>query len=301
MKRLLVVAGAAKAGTTTMVDALDSIAGFCAGTVKEPRYFYGRDAAVFGPLSERFQRTRLSTWPEYTNNFGRINGDIPIDGSTDYLNDPTSADRIRATIDDVRVIIGLRHPVARAFSEHQHLVRNGAEDVDFLSALHLEEQRRSDGWVPLFGHVERSLLAPGVAAFLEAFGSERVLIYRFEDMVREPATVADRICEFLSLDHGPDLSMTSNRSGRPRSPLLNAAVRSDKMLLRRSRHLMANVAPPRTGARIRDAVDRLNLDGSGRPTGEAVDWILDRTRGDCLHLENLTGLDLSAYRRSPST
>ena len=292
----VVIAGAAKCGTTALAAALNEHPDFFVGAEKEPRFFADLAPDHVGPLADGFNRTLVCDLDAYERNFADAGLRRTVDASTDYLNHPESAESIAKANPDVAIIIGVRHPVSRAWSEHLHLKRANAEDRSFDEALQLEAQRRADGWVPLFGHVERSRYGAGVQAFIDACGSERTFVYRHEDLVTRPGAILGRLSVFLDVSMPIGQPERHNVGGVPKSQLLNELVRSQSGPLHAMRRTVRAAVPAALRARLRNAVDKANLDRSERPSQFATEWILTRVADSISETEALTGLDLSTYR-----
>ena len=78
----------------------------------------------------------------------------------------------------VPIIIILRNPIDRAYSNYLHHVRGGRENLSFESALDVEAERRTANWAWGWGYVDVGLYAEQVKAYMDNF--ERVLILLFE-------------------------------------------------------------------------------------------------------------------------
>ncbi len=295
----VVIAGAAKTGTTALAMAMQSNEAFFVGHEKEPRFFAGLEPTFSGPWSDWFNGSLIMDQAAYVANFDGASGRRTVDASTDYLNNPGSAAAIAGANPEVRIVIGLRHPVKRAWSEHLHLKRADAEDRSFDESLTLEEQRTRAGWIPLFAHVERSLYFPGVEAFVEAFGHDRVFLYRHERLTSDPSGVLEDLGRFLDVPSPLQNPGTHNVGGVPRSRAINRLVRSGNGSLRTVRRLTGRALPERTKLSVQRAIDRRLLDRTQRPSAEASAWILSRTMADTTATEAFLGLDLADYRRSP--
>lgn len=292
----VVIAGAAKCGTTALALALHHHPDFAVGHEKEPRYFTGASPTFTGPLSDRYNRSLIDNELDYRRNFAGVGDARTVDASTDYLHHPHSADRIQRANPDARVIIGLRHPLRRAWSEHMHLRRAGGETESFDRALHLEGQRRDAGWIPLFAHVDRSRFSPGVAAFLEAFGRERVFIFTHEQLAADPRDVFERLSEFLDVSEPLVPMGRHNVGGMPRSRRVYDWVRADRGPVRAIRHALGRSLSGSARRRVRALIDRVNLDRSEAPSDPATAWLMTRTVDDLPATEAMTGLDLAQYR-----
>ena len=130
-----------------------------------------------------------------------------------YVFHPHGPDRVRAAVPNVRLILMLRDPVVRAFSQYQQEYARGFEDAEtFERALELEPGR-------LAGERERMLADPGYdsramqhyayvargeyAAQLEAwrarFDPEQLHVIQAEEFFTDPETVYRGVLEFLGL------------------------------------------------------------------------------------------------------
>jgi hypothetical protein len=67
------------------------------------------------------------------------------------LADPWAIEHLHAVAPAARIIVVLRDPVDRAYSNWMHLWSDGLEpEADFLTAVALEDQRREAGWAPFW-------------------------------------------------------------------------------------------------------------------------------------------------------
>jgi hypothetical protein len=127
--------------------------------------------------------------------------------SPSYFHEPAVPERVRQFLPEARILLSLRNPVERAFSNHKHEVRLGhfaGDDLSFEAGL---ENNPS--------YVEQGLYATHLSRWLRHFPPEQMLVLIYEDIVAEPCVVARRVFEFLSIapDHEPAaLHQRSNES-----------------------------------------------------------------------------------------
>ena len=136
------------------------------------------------------------------------------DATPYYLHHPHAAIRARRIVPGARVIALLRNPIDRAHSHWQERVRAGVERLDFGDAI-AAEARRLDGeadrmdadpsYVSFahqhFSYLDQGRYAPGLRRWFDAYGRDRVLVIRSEDLYDDPATIYDEACTFLGLGH----------------------------------------------------------------------------------------------------
>jgi hypothetical protein len=106
---------------------------------------------------------------------------------------PDAAERMAELIPEARLIYIVRHPVERIRSHYRHEVQRRRESRTLLEAV------REPGNAYL-GH---SCYAACLQPYVDRFPRERLLVIRFEDLVRPPAPAWTRVLEFLSLADRP--------------------------------------------------------------------------------------------------
>lgn len=293
------IVGAPKSGTTTLYRWLQQHPGVFMSAKKEPLFFCGIRDDFSGPGSEPLNRWIVRDEAEYARLFLPGSG-FPLRGeaSTDYLAFEGAAAAIHASVPDARIVMVLRNPVERAFSEHRHLLRDGVEpNRSFRRALDLEEERRAAGWIPLFWHKHRGLYAAQVARYLDRFG-DRVRIYLYEELSASPGELTADLFRFLGVEPvALDRSTRYNvsRSNVPRSRTLESVASGRRVpgwLKRRAAALLGRerIEAARAWLRSRNRTD-IRLHPADRR--HLVEYFDD----DIVRLERIIGKDLSAWRR----
>jgi hypothetical protein len=191
------IIGASKAGTTSLYHWLARRPAVCPSRVKEVRYFNGH--------LERGPR-----W--YAAQFApRRGATVLVEASPSYLWDPHVPARVRALLGAPRLIVLLREPVDRAWSQYWMNVRRGRETASFEAAL-AEEARRfgiagqmpADGSVAnidygRYSYLGKSLYAPQLERWLALFPRECFHFIRSEDLFAAPRRVLPGLLNFLDL------------------------------------------------------------------------------------------------------
>ena len=165
---------------------------------------------------------------------GQLCGDISPDYLYYYQNAvPKILNEVNTHIP---VIIVLRNPIDRAYSNYLYHVREGKEDLSFDDALVVEEQRRAANWAWGWSYVDVGLYAEQVKAYLDNF--ERVLLLLFEeDIVTAQAT--SKVLDFLNLDPFPkDMGKVHvNVSGYPQNRVLHRLM-TDELVVRKIKNIV---------------------------------------------------------------
>ena len=198
------IVGAPKCGTTTIYNWLRQHPAVYMPELKEPSFFCGFKKDWKGPMADHLRKIVVSSFDEYKSLFN----DAPEnakkgEATVHYLHSQEAVTNIKKATPNARIIIVLRNPVHRAFSEHMHMIRDGHEDKTFMESLALEEKRRTENWFPSFFHIQRSLYFTAVSRYLDAFGRENVQIHIFETLRESPETVFNSVLDFIDVPRIP--------------------------------------------------------------------------------------------------
>ena len=126
-----------------------------------------------------------------------------------YIWDPIVAKRILKILPKIKLIVLLRNPVDRAYSNYHLGVRAGTENLSFEDAIKLEIKRleeineESKSSIEKYA-IRRSYLAKGFYAdqlkiWFEIFNSNQLLIISTEDLKSNPQKVINKIYNFLEI------------------------------------------------------------------------------------------------------
>lgn len=129
--------------------------------------------------------------------------------STNYLESPVAAQRIRELLPQVKLIFVLRNPVDRAWSNYRWSRQNGYERLEFAEALALEESRehslpRELKYARPHAYFSRGLYFDMLAPYFRLFPRKQILILRCEDGLVDPAGLAVKFHHFLGVEPRPD-------------------------------------------------------------------------------------------------
>jgi hypothetical protein len=153
--------------------------------------------------------TRLYAWYVARRRGLRL---VTGEASPYYLFHPHVPGRVAEHLPGVKLIVLLRDPVARAYSQYQHEVARGFETLPFEAAIDAEEERLAAETERLlaeplynsFAHQHHSYLARGryheqLAAWRSRFPDEQLLILNSERFFADPDAAYRRVLEFLEL------------------------------------------------------------------------------------------------------
>lgn len=225
-----VIIGAVKAATTWMRDQLDARPD-CYLPEPEP-HFFTREF-------ERGEAYYRETWFA-----GQAPGVMVGEKSADYLHDPLVPARMHAMIPNAKLIVQLRNPIDRAYSDYCMLFRRGTVDGDigrYLGGTNNDQPRfLNDG-----------LYFKNLTSFLEFYPQEQIHVILQEDIKPRAQEIVAEACRFLGL---PELA-------EPVGIVPNANVKDAPLLPLPIRTLLAPakrlVAPYRNSAWFRALRDPL--------------------------------------------
>jgi hypothetical protein len=133
------------------------------------------------------------------------------ESTPNYLAHPDAAGRLRAVVPDARLIVLLREPIDRVWSQYRWQQRWGGETLELADALHAEAERAGGGFEMMgadrqtrnrfiaHGYLARSRYADQLEWWFDAFPREQLLLLRSEDLFADPSAVMARTCAFLGL------------------------------------------------------------------------------------------------------
>ena len=203
-----VIIGAHKSGTSSLYGFLTRHAAIAPGVRKEIHYF-----SKHHNLGEMWYRAHFPTNLS-RRRFYKKTGQKLLSGeaSPTYLDFPTVPNRMKDVLPNVKLIVILRNPVDRAYSNYHHALREKYEISSFEKAIESEEERRigekekmiSDpSFVPKHSGVH-AYLAGGIYVnhlenWFKHYSREQFLILDTEDLHNNPQSVMDQVFDFLEL------------------------------------------------------------------------------------------------------
>jgi Sulfotransferase domain len=134
------------------------------------------------------------------------------EASPSYMFHPHTPRRVAQAMPRVKLIVLLRNPVSRAYSQYHHAVELGHETLSFEEAIKGEEERTAREQEKMlrdehyyseeFKH--RSYLSKGIyveqlQTWMSLFPREQFLILKSEDFYADPAAAFKQVLAFLNL------------------------------------------------------------------------------------------------------
>lgn len=173
--------GTTKSASTWIAKCLDEHPEICVSKPKEPHFFYKDEEYQDGGGVDKY-------YEKYFNHcdIGSIKGEF----SVDYIDYPKVAGRVKKHFPDIKLIISLRNPIDRAYSNYWYFknIYNILEDT-FEEALKNHE-----------GLIRRGFYASNLQEFLKLFPRENFLFVIYEDIKKDSVKFIQQIYKFLEVD-----------------------------------------------------------------------------------------------------
>ena len=299
------ILGAARSGTTALRAYLGQHPDVFVPRVDEPNFFaYGETPVQFvGPGDTERVRTSMAL-DDYEALFADArSSQARGEASPSSLYHPRAPKRIEQYVPDAHLIVSLRNPVERAFSNYLFFVRDGREPCDsFREALDREDQRVQDGWEHGWHYTRLGHYHDQLRRYYERFDPNQIHVHLFGEFVNNPTPVVQNLYQVLGVDNAftPDTSVQYNPSGRPRSATLHWLLQEAGLGAWTRSLLPTDVARTlRSWTRpiTRPLKQRLTHANMERPSmsDDVRRRLRDLYRDDILRLENLIDRDLSHW------
>jgi hypothetical protein len=228
------IVGAAKAGTTSLCNYLDQHPQVFMSPLKEPSYFaselrpeyvseemrpsMARQMRVLeqylrSEVREKRLQGLVSNWEDYLSLYRDVRNETAIgEATTAYLWSPTAARNIAARIPHARIVVSLRNPADRAYSQYLQMLTAGVVRGTFReqinASLNCKEYRLGSTW-PL---LEYGRYYGQVTRYLKEFPRSQIHISLYEELQLRPLQLVADLFAFLGVDPAfvPDLSKRHN-------------------------------------------------------------------------------------------
>ncbi|MEL6895225.1 MAG: sulfotransferase domain-containing protein [Planctomycetota bacterium] len=199
------IIGAQKCGTTSLYSYLVQHPKVISANKKEVKYF-----DMFHQQSLGWYRSHFPTQSQLQS-AGAITGEA----TPDYLFFEESAQRVHDVVPNAKLIVLLRDPADRSYSQYRYSSRRGYETLSFADALAAEPQRLDDArndakkrGESITSHREfreysytlRSDYASQLDAWFKLFDRSQFLFLSTTDLQTQAQKVLDQTTDFLELE-----------------------------------------------------------------------------------------------------
>lgn len=290
------VVGTARAGTTALHSYLRQHPEIFLPKLKEPCFF------VFEGEGNKYIKGKFAfairNFNDYTQLFSRAELNQKIgEMSTPYLylfeKSISTIKKYFNDYADIKIIILLRNPVDRAYSQYKWRVRDGREPLHFEDAIKEEKERMKANFSFDYFYVDRGFYYKQVKAYVENF--KNVHFVYFDDFNSEPSPVLKGICRFIGVNENWNFRKIKrqNESSVPISKSLGKLVTSENRL----KYKFWFALPESVRNNLRRLFSKMNTKKSGVKKMNTLtrQQLVETYRDDIVALQQLTGRDLSGW------
>ena len=305
------IIGAPKAGTTSLYSYLDQHSEVYMSAIKEPNFFAGeireenfdpkarqgmarghRDLRRFlsGPMQEKRFGGIVADWEDYCRLFSKARNEAVLgEASVCYLWSPTAPDRIASRIPNAKILVMLRDPAERAYSQYCHGVSNGAIHWSFREHIQRNLRHASTQFCVHYPFLEFGLYAEQLRRYQERFRNLWVGFH--QDFEERPLEIYRDICRFLGI--GDEFLPSMER----RHLASQVPSRSSVGWLKRSGFWQAAALIVPSGARPLIRSMLMRRPGTNRMDAADRSYLAGFYREDICKLADLLNRDLSCWLR----
>jgi len=207
-----IIAGFPKCGTTSLYHYLNEHPEIYMPQKKELHFFTHKIISKLrsGPKDSVVKETQINSSEKYLGYFNGVTKELAIgDASPSYINYPSEFPQIKKYLNDPKVIIIIRDPINRAYSNYLHLKREYRETLTFKDAINSEEDRvknkYSDFWYYKFNSTYYDKIVEAKRVF------SKVLVLTAEELNNDPSATLNKVYKFLAVDDSFSFEKISTR------------------------------------------------------------------------------------------
>ena len=195
-----IIAGFPKCGTTSLFHYLKQHPEIFMPKQKELHFF--TQPQIFklnkGPKDKVVKQPHIKSEKEYLDLFKSVKDEVAVgDASPSYINYPENFGMIKQYLNDPKVIVIVRDPIDRAYSNYLHLKRELRETMDFFSALKNEDNRREESYSDFWYYRFNSTYYKKILMAKKTFSN--VLVLTAEEFKRNPEITLKKVYSFLGV------------------------------------------------------------------------------------------------------
>lgn len=238
------IVGAVKAGTTSLHEYLQLHPEVYMSPVKETNHFsdadmlfehfnvdYKQDINVnldkylAGPMDKKIHIAHVRTAGQYDLLYKNVSNEKAIgEVSNSYLYLPSTAKAIHDVLPGVQIVMILRNPAERLYSQYLMNLKLGKIiEQDLRKEIAADQAKQVKGWGVSHLYLEVGNYYEQVKRYYDLFPHNQIKILFYEDYKKDPKAAMRDLFTFLGVnpDFEPDMSKRYNEAGMPRFGKLN--------------------------------------------------------------------------------
>lgn len=243
MPNFLVI-GVVKGGTTSLHHYLSQHPDVYLTPIKETNHFaasdmqhehfsheYALDVSIDlqryfkGGMKELVHIAHVDDPTDYQQLYSQVCGERAIgEISNSYAVCPGAAPAIKAAVPDAKLVIMLRNPITRIWSQYLMNLREGkTANNDFLEEIITDQNQKVRGWGASHLYHELGLYHSQLQHYLKHFSKDQIKVILYEEYRAQPERILKDLFQFLEVT--PDVPINTskqmNTAAMPRFKKLN--------------------------------------------------------------------------------
>lgn len=301
-----IIVGAAKAGTTSVFEYLGEHPQVFISTPKETDFFanslYGEKERYVHGVNQRAGEAIIRTPEAYRALFAAAApGQLRGEASPSYMLDARIPALIHAWNPRVKIVMLLRDPAERAWSDFLHNQLYGAEVLPpekFREAFMDSGRRLAAGWRMNANYEIKGRYGEQLERFLAVFPREQVGVFFYDDLKADAAAFMRSLYAFLGIDAAfvPRTQQRYNVNGVPGKGALRRALYRFLYQPHAIKRVLRHFVPASLRRRLRFGLQWRVLEKPPVLPADVRAWLAVHYRADIEKLESLTGRDLSHWK-----
>lgn len=297
MPNFLIV-GAAKSGTTALYHYLSQHPEIFLSPIKETNFFAqkGKKVDYKGPKDNiSGHKSTITEISDYQNQFSAVNNEKAVgEICPSYLYSEDASRNIKEHIPEVKIIVILREPVARAFSAWVHLTRDDREYLTFKEALLEEESRINNNWAEIWHYLAKSRYYNQLKRYYDLFSKEQIKVFIYEKFKDNPIKVYSEICDFIGVDNSflPDMRSKHNKGGIPKNKIIWNLMMKNNIW----KTIFNNIVPMKIRKKVKQVIESRNVKKKPELDNNTRKELSVQFLNEIRRIEELIEQDLTAWK-----
>lgn len=284
------IVGVQKAGTTSIYNYLQEHPQVYMSPVKETN-FLEKDWENLA--KDKQNKNGIITLKDYSRLFAGVKDEIAIgEASPNYLfHYESSVPRIQKYVPDAQLIVVLRNPIERAYSDYLMHIR------DAIGYRPLAEQIKYAADKSFI--IRKGFYYTPIKYYLNSFGAEQVKVFLYDDLIKDSLKFMRSIYHSIGVDDSLEIDTTKKvQIARvPKNQAINNLLRRKNPLRTFAATTLKTVMPLSARQQLRDRLMNLNYQSKQATPLSPEDRqdLINIYREDILKLQDLINRDLSAW------
>ena len=287
------IIGVQKAGTTSVYNYLNEHPQIYMSPVKETNFFE-TDWEKESAESLKKSRQTIRDIDTYSKLFDGVEDEIAIgEASPNYLlHHQVSTETIQRYIPEAKLIAILRNPAERAYSDYLMHIRDAIEKPEPLSEIIAHRSHSAYFF-------RKGFYYEPIKHFFDKFGKEKVKVYLYDDLCKDPQALMQNMYNFLGVDDSfvPNTGKKAQKAKVPKNQGVNNLLKTKNPLRTIAASTLKVFLPLEVRQKLREGIINLNSQGKDALPLQAEDRakMVKMFREDVLNLQDLLQKDLSPW------